>query len=216
MDNQPLSFKDHFTQVIGDMASAVCQRPGETHEKQVIRSKIAIQTVLDLRPRDSIEALLAGHCMMYHELIVDSVRHTLRGEVDTISDDTRDIAALDRIFGENLAVLERYLTRPSEGVREATTDQRTTGQNAEPAPYVPSAEAIERCYTNPEAIAALEAGDAAGFARALGFEPTEAYMSAASKPGGRFDRTAWWWPLKLDGDAKVSPADEKPDNEISG
>ena len=106
MDALPLSFKDHFTQVIGDMASAVCQRPGETHEKQVLRSKIAIQTVLGLRPRDSIEALVAGHCMMYHELIVDAVHTSLRDDMQVSTPQVDRLAAIAQetpgVFGARM------------------------------------------------------------------------------------------------------------------
>jgi hypothetical protein len=57
-----------------------------------------------------------------------------------------------------------------------------------PNPNRPSAEAIAACRANPEAMAALKAGDPARFARALGVAaPSKAFISAASLPGTPFD-----------------------------
>jgi hypothetical protein len=49
------------------------------------------------------------------------------------------------------------------------------------ATFVPSEAQIAACRANPEAMAALEAGDAERFARALGIDqPSEAYLEAAA------------------------------------
>jgi hypothetical protein len=56
--------------------------------------------------------------------------------------------------------------------------------------YHPSAATIAECRANPEAMAALDAGDPEGFARALGVElPAEALLEAADMPAGP-------WPAK--------------------
>ena len=57
-----------------------------------------------------------------------------------------------------------------------------------PALYFPSAEAIATCRSNPAAMAALDAGDPAAFARALGIEPNEAFLAAATRPGDVYKR----------------------------
>ena len=56
---------------------------GETKDQQAARAVAATHMILGFFPRDVIEAMLAGRCVMFHELIVDSLRDTLRGEVDT-------------------------------------------------------------------------------------------------------------------------------------
>ena len=57
--------------------------------------------------------------------------------------------------------------------------------------YQPSPEVIAACRANPEAMAALNAGDAERFARAMGIDnPSEAYLAAAARPGSPFDRQA--------------------------
>jgi hypothetical protein len=55
--------------------------------------------------------------------------------------------------------------------------------------FHPSPEAIAACRANPEAMAALDAGDPERFARAMGVDqPGEAYLAAAAGKGGVFDR----------------------------
>jgi hypothetical protein len=225
MDTSPLSSRDLLTHVINDMARAVSVRPGETGEQHIIRSKVAIQTVIAFSPRDVIETQLAGRCMMFHELTTDAVRETLRGEAGAARRATRqNIVALDHCFGENLARLERYMGRTAQGdlpaalaktsaanqetgtqdpARPETKSQVRTRKQAAtppiplpdfepepalegPARFFPTAEAIATCRSNPAAMAALRAGDPAAFARALGIEPNEAFLAAATRPGSPF------------------------------
>ena len=263
MDTQPaFGFKELFAHVIGDMAKAICERNGETQQQQFLRSQAAAHMIMGFLPRDVIEAILAGHCVMFHELMVDSIRDTLRGELDTMRRATRsNIVAMDKAFGNNLTRLERYQMRPSEGRRDApearadggtvvASADRTTApvpeapSQAAPARtvpvrdsapvtrqvparasaetrdlpaqgdietssraqiedslsvhlpdativYHPSPETIAACRANPEAMAALEAGDPERFARAMGIDmPSEAYLAAAASPGSPFDRQA--------------------------
>lgn len=271
MDTQPaFGSQELFTHVIADMAKAIAERNGETQLQQFIRSQAAVHTITGFRPRDVIEAMLAGHCVMFHELMVDSVHNTMRGEMDTMRRTTRSsIVAMDKAFGNNLTRLERYRLRPSEGRRDVAEVQageaqaemeivgrtpvmaeapvRTAPKQAVPAqtpaaetqdvpvqtpaaetqdvpaqtpvagtqdvpvqtepavssvPVVPpvpdaaatvmfrpSPEAIAACRANPEAMAALDAGDPVRFARAMGIDqPSEAYLTAAAGKGSAFDR----------------------------
>jgi hypothetical protein len=207
MDTQPaFGFRQLFSHVVGDMAKAVSERNGETKQQQLLRTQAAAYTIMGFLPRDVIEAMLAGHCVMLHELMTDSVRDTLRGEVGTMRRATRSgIVAMDKAFGGNLTRLERYQTRPSDGSRdeaaplpvevpvaaaavmadvEAPAVAPRTNDNQEA-----SAAAIAACRANPEAMAALEAGDPERFARAMGIDmPTEEYLAAAAAPGSPFDR----------------------------
>src|SRR5450755_1789227 len=100
MDSQPaFGFQELFTHIVGDMAKAVSERNGETKQQQFARSSAAVYTIMGLLPRDAIEAMLAGHCVMFHELITDSVHDTLRGELDTHRRATRStIVAMDKAF----------------------------------------------------------------------------------------------------------------------
>ena len=120
METQPeFGFKELAAYVVGDMAKAVSERVGETREQQAVRSQAAAYMVMGLMPRDVIETLLAGHCMMFHELTVDSIRNTLRGEADKVRGTSRSsIVTMNKTFDHCLARLEYYQTRPSQGRRD--------------------------------------------------------------------------------------------------
>jgi hypothetical protein len=62
--------------------------------------------------------------------------------------------------------------------------------------YSPSPEAMAARQANPEAMDALQSGDATGFARAMGIEhPCEAFLAAANTKGSPFDRhSSGPWP----------------------
>jgi hypothetical protein len=228
MDTQPaFGTKDLFTHLVGDIAKAVCERAGETRQQQIGRTEAAAHTVMGFMPRDVIEVLLASHCVMFHEMIVDSVHGTLRGDPQTTRRATRgNIVAMDKAFGNNLDRLERYQNRHAEGRRDAPEEASTEVEIAErvrrhqasaatppssaakeaaaggtPAPErqdavgsvaVPSGPTPERiaaCMDSQEAMDALDAGDAEGFARAMGVDvPGDAYLGAAAAEGSPFCR----------------------------
>jgi len=260
---QAYGFQQVLTHMVGDIAQAVSERNGETPRQRNARSEAAVFMILGFLPRDVIEALIAGHCVMLHELVVDSVRHTLTGEMETTRRATRGgIVAMDKAFGTNLTRLEHYQERPSVGCQDAapadvpvampadapvdapanvavetaaeacvdlpiaapvdvaapmdTAPNETLAARVDitvdapvavsevtvpvaatapsvseiPATLTPSAAAIASCRANPEAMAALDAGDPERFARAMGIEhPSEAFLEAATAPGGPFDLT---------------------------
>src|SRR5437588_429233 len=104
MDPQALlSSKDLLTHVIADMAKAVGERPNETKQQQCVRVQAATRMISGLLPRDVIEAMLAGHVVMFHELITDSIHDTLQGQIDTLRRATRvNIVSLNKAFHMNL------------------------------------------------------------------------------------------------------------------
>jgi hypothetical protein len=113
-----------LSHVIGDMARAISERPGESQQQQFARAQAAVQSILAFQPADAIEAMIAGHCVMFHALIVDTVQTTLRGEPDTTRRARRNsIVAMDKAFGDNLIRLRRQRARqPESAVEAAPTD----------------------------------------------------------------------------------------------
>jgi hypothetical protein len=188
MDTQPhLGPQDLLTHVVSDVAEAVSARDGETRQRQDNRQQAAASTILSFMPRDAVEAMLAGHCVMFHALIVDSVHVTLRDEAPSTRRATRaGIAAMDKAFGDNLARLARYrkaqgaarageegaeteiadrVSRHQSGTRAASTE---IAGEAEIIPHVPP----------PRPIA--DGSDTiSGDARAVG-QPNVAYLSGAA------------------------------------
>ena len=78
---QEFGVREVFSHVIGDMAKAISERSGEGKLEQFIRARVAAAMIVDLEPRDVMQVMLAGHCVMFHEVMTDSVHETLRGEL---------------------------------------------------------------------------------------------------------------------------------------
>jgi hypothetical protein len=103
MDTQPTF---GLTNLVGEIAGAVSDRNGESQHQRLVRTQAAAHTIMAFHPHDAIEAMLAGHCLMFHELIVESVHATMRGEEPATRRATRSgIVAMDKAFGNNLVHL---------------------------------------------------------------------------------------------------------------
>ncbi|HEX3996847.1 MAG TPA: hypothetical protein VHX39_37235 [Acetobacteraceae bacterium] len=235
MDTTPaFSFATCCSAIAGDMAKALAERHGEPPEQKFARLQAAVHMIMGFLPRDVIEAMLASHCVMFHELMLDGVRDRFRArERKEIRAETQGVLALNKAFCGNLGHLKQYQTRSAEGSREgagvtqagaepaprpadmavqeqagqARTSQTPAGDSdgfgpASPAAHDPvmparnEASDAQRPTTEttaahritPAAAAALEAGNAEAFARAMGIEkPSEAFLAAANAPGSPFD-----------------------------
>ena len=134
MDTQPyLSLRDVVAHVVGDMVEALCDRPGESPQQRIARIEATTHTIMAFQPGDALEAMLAGRCVMFHEMIVDGVHDTLNGESARAQRATRSgIVAMDRAFGNNLTLLERYQSKPAE----ASPDAQPAGMESDIADRV--------------------------------------------------------------------------------
>ena len=208
-------FKELFAHVVGDMAKAVCERNGETRQHQFARSRAATHMIMGFLPRDVIEAMLAGRCVMLHEMIVDGVGKIMcPDEAARRPPTSAAIVSMDRAFGANLTRLERYQTRRAqspekpyqlETLAEANIADRVRRHQAKapsgsspdaaqvtPRPvFTPTSEQMAACGASPEAMAALEAADPARFAHAMGVaNPDPAYLAAAGAQMAELNRLA--------------------------
>jgi hypothetical protein len=156
MDIQPqFGFKEVLGHVIGDMAKAVSVRNGESKQQQLLRLQIATRMILSLCPRDVLEALLAGHAVMLHAVMTDSIHDTLEGQIDTMRRATRaNIVGMNKAFHMNVDKLEHYQQRPSQGTREAAEAARTAAvQAAAEAPSPDNAPRPQAQAAQPSAAA---------------------------------------------------------------
>jgi hypothetical protein len=176
MDTQPaFGLQELFAHLIGGIAKAVGERQGESRQQQFDRTQAAAHTVMAFMPRDAIEAMISGHCVMFHEMMVDSVRETLRGEAaQAHCAARRGIVAMDRAFGNNLARLERYRRREADGcldvpdavaaraVGETDIADRVSRHRAANSPGSKGQRASARQPHIPEAAAVSTDGGTAG------------------------------------------------------
>jgi hypothetical protein len=112
-------FKELFTYVIGEIAKSMCERSGETSPQQFGRTQAAVHIIIGFQPRDVIEAMLAGHCLMLHEAMLTSMHDMLSGEPDPKQRSTRSaVVAFNKEFNSTLGHLMRYQARPDLGRRD--------------------------------------------------------------------------------------------------
>lgn len=122
MDTQPLfGFQDACRVMIGEMAAAVCERTGETPQQRSNRFEAAVCTIEAFRPRGVLETMLAGHCMMYHAVLVDTVGGNLRGDADPKWSRSRgNVITLNNSFIRALDQLKREQARREQERHEAS------------------------------------------------------------------------------------------------
>ncbi len=191
MDQQPaFGFKELFHHVVGDMAKAISERAGESNTQQFARSQAAVHMIMGFLPRDVIEAMLAGHCVMFHELMIDTGHHTLCGEPNAQKRATRgNIVAMNKAFHDNLTLLDEYQARPSAGSREdaetGTRPSHTARTPVVPAPNA-SAAAAPNAPVGPAPNASAAAAPNARVVAAPNASATTApNASAAAAPNAR-------------------------------
>jgi len=127
MDTQPtFGLQDLIASIAGDTAQAVSQRPGETRQRQNDRARAAVGAIMAFRPCDAVEAILASHFLMFHEMIVADVHHRLCDEDLATQRATRSgIVAMDKAFGNNLIRLKQHRTARRQDTEPADDHTET-------------------------------------------------------------------------------------------
>jgi hypothetical protein len=164
--------------IVSDIADALAGRPGESQARADERARTAAGTILQFRPGDAVEAMISGHCVIFHELIVDGVQDTLRAEDGKARRVTRSaIVAMDRAFGANLTRLERY--RAGAAAARAAADKAaadSAAADSQPAPALAETEIADRVLRHrPDMPFPARADE-----RAVSAEPGEAACQAGS------------------------------------
>ena len=119
--------------VIADMADVLATRPGQSREDRSLRTEAITHMILGLGVRDVMGAMLAGHTVMFHTLMADSVSDTMRGETDSMRRSARlGLVAMNRSFHLNLEKLaahqavspeaEERVDMPAAAARADVTD----------------------------------------------------------------------------------------------
>jgi hypothetical protein len=215
MQTQPTAAPTSLlTQIVAGVAQALSARAGESvcesTGEHAGRTRIAAATIMDFAPRDTVEAMLAGHCVMFHHLIVEDVEVMRRGEQGRVT--RAGIVAMDRAFGANLTRLARYRTdrakgaqkeaaqkegdQTLEGLAETTiADRASRHQNGAPvaartdADAVWAQEGVGDTNASP-ATTAGEADPARSIPSAETDQPSEAWLASAATQLAGLNRQA--------------------------
>jgi hypothetical protein len=169
--------------IIADVAGVLSRRAGEGPERQATRLRVATDMIEDFRPRNVVEAMLAGHSVMFHELMLDTVRDALREEPGPRRRGSRTlILAFNKALHQNLDWFAAGQAEPADA--GAVIDQQPrdapapAGLGAEPAD---AGAVIDE--TLPEALApASLAADAAAQTPPAQTPPTQTLPATAAAP----------------------------------
>ena len=174
MDTAPtFGLQDVVACIVGHAADSVSQRAGETRQQQDERARAATDAIMAFQPSDAVEAMLASHCLMFHEMIVAGVHHTLCDEDLATQRVTRNtIVAMDKAFGADLIRLKQHRTA---SLKET--------QPAEDRAETEIADRIRRHLSQIEPRTQDAATTAADHARSKADATTETWPTAAQISG---------------------------------
>jgi hypothetical protein len=125
--NSKFGFEQLITELLRDLADAVADRPGESQAQRFARHQTAIFSTMAFHPRDAMETMLAGQCVMFDHLLRDATHDLLCSETAPGKLRVRSqIAALAKIFLKHLEQWCQLRARPEQ--------QTATSPPSEPEP----------------------------------------------------------------------------------
>ena len=134
-------FQQLVSELLRGVAGAVADRPGQTEAQRFARHQTAIFSVMALLPRDAMEAMLAGQCVMIDHLLRDAVSDLLRSETAAGKLRIRtQVTALGRQFLKHLEQFCRMRARPDQQPAAPTHVERAQVGLAQ----------VERVHVEPE------------------------------------------------------------------
>jgi hypothetical protein len=79
---QPTTFgyEQIVTELIRGIVDTVADRPDLTPERRAAAQQTVVCSVMSFNPRDAVETMLAGQCVVYDALMRDGARDMLRGQ----------------------------------------------------------------------------------------------------------------------------------------
>jgi hypothetical protein len=125
------AFDTAMTEISRDLIAAVAEHPGDSPARRLERQQAVADTMMSLEPQTPIETILAGHCLVFDHLILESAHHLLNCEEEKIRLRIRpQICASARMF---LAELEKFEQRNTRSMVRLAAEQRIETRLVQPA-----------------------------------------------------------------------------------
>jgi hypothetical protein len=106
-----------IARILDKAAAALAGRPGSTQQQRDARARDAAEIMREFAPRNVIEAMLAAHCVLFHQLIDDALE-TVANQNQVLPSNAgvpAGVIALNNAFHRNLACFQRARKiRPEE------------------------------------------------------------------------------------------------------
>ncbi len=111
--NPSFGFEQIVTEVIRGVLEAVAEKPGLSQDRRASLTQTVVCSVMAFEPRDPVEAMMAGQCIVYDHLLRDGVREMQRGQADQVTARARPgVLAVGKVFLATMAMLLRMQRRP--------------------------------------------------------------------------------------------------------
>ena len=108
-------FEQLVSELLRGLADTVADRPGQTEAQRFARHRAAIFSIMAFLPRDAMETMVAGQCVMFDHLLRDAVSDVLRGEAGVGKLRLRSqVIGLGRSFLKHLDLFGRLRARPGQ------------------------------------------------------------------------------------------------------
>ena len=149
-----ITFQAAMGEICKGVLETVAERPGESDAKQSIRRQTAVYAVMSFMPRDPLEAMLAGQCVIFDHLLRDGARESLRGQPEQIRlRATPQIHASGKMFLAHLTAFKDMRGRQEETLafQLPRRDARETSEAA-PSPDAQSPDAPGPDATRTDAV----------------------------------------------------------------
>jgi hypothetical protein len=135
--NPDFGFEQTAKELILGIVDTVADIPGLTKEQRFLKRQTTVSSVMAFRPRDPLQIMLAGHCVIYDAMLRDGARDLLRGQPEDISLRTRPTnLASGRMFLTTLHALVRLQDR--ETVQPGVTQPAAAASPPVSPPAIPS------------------------------------------------------------------------------
>ena len=110
---QAFGYEQIFTELLRGLIDTVADKPGLSPERKSAAQQTVICSVMAFNPRDPVEAMLAGQCVIYDHMVRDSAKDTLCAPAEQLRLRARPgVLAAGKMFLGTLGMLVKMNRRP--------------------------------------------------------------------------------------------------------
>jgi hypothetical protein len=121
-------------ELLRGVIDTVADKPGLMPERRGAAQQTVVCSVMAYNPRDPVETIMAGHCIVYDHMLRDGARDMLRGQAEEIKIKARPgILATGKMFLSTMQMLRRTQGRAEEELAFARPPAEPPAPAATPA-----------------------------------------------------------------------------------
>jgi len=123
--------KEIVTELIRGVVDTVASKPGQSPERHAAVVQSVVCSVMAFNPRDPVETMMAGQCIIYDHLLRDGARDMLRGKAELEMIKARPgVLACGKMFLATVSMLVRMQRRPELGLAFARPIEEPSEQTS--------------------------------------------------------------------------------------